>query len=234
MYDLHCCHDQLAISAWHLENMAYIWLSRGEKIRTKLLFEQELTSFSDHFHFTQHFFSQRFVFCVHIPPTWIVSAKPLSIPELFMLIICHKWTIRGDCWCYMNSMFCAAQLRGHAGGTLTQPWFTAGQLDSVTSDTLHVCVFACLSPWVDLRQKETETKLFFPMLTRSCLRTFKMQCPPLNCFLNCTVSKPKHGSGVSITNLAVGKQLGCVRVCVCVVLISWCWRGGGAENHLST
>lgn len=171
-----------------------------------------------------------------------------------MLIICHKWTIRATvdatwtpCFAQLSSedmqgdlnpalIHCRSAGLNDQWEALRCDWWInlSVWLNFLTSDTLYVCVCACLSPLVDFKERKTETKLFFAMLTQSSLRNFKMQCPPSNCFLNCTVSQPKHGSGISITNPSVGKQLGCVHARVCVVLISWCWGGGGAENHLST
>lgn len=182
---------------WHI----YDFLE-GEKNKSSTIVWTRALKFLRSFAYyaiCKDFFSLRFVFCVHITPTWIVSRKP-SISELFSLIICHKLTIRAP----VDSTPCFVQLssEGHLKPALIH-WVSWTQwprrplrcewwinltvwLDFVTSDTLYLC--ACLSPWVDLRQRKTETKLFSPMLTRSCLRTFKMQGPPSNCFLNCSVS----------------------------------------------
>lgn len=168
-----------------------------------------------------------------------------------MLIIYHKWTIPATvdatwtpCFVQLSAedmqrdlnpalIHCRSAGLSDPGEALRCDWWInlSVWLDFLTSDK-HIRVFMRVFPPELIWGREKPKRNFFPTLTRSCLRAFKMQCPASNCFLNCTVSQPKRGSGISITNPSVGKQLGCV--CACVVLISWCWGGGGAENHLST
>lgn len=136
MYDLLCCHDQLAISAWHLEKMAYIWLSRGKKKRTKLLFEQELSSFSDHFHFTQFVstFSlsvSYFAFTSH--PHESSQQNLLQFKSYFCWLFVTNGSSGRLLMLHELHVLCSSAPRTRRG-TLTQPWFTAGQLDSVTQE----------------------------------------------------------------------------------------------------
>lgn len=136
MYDLHCCHDQLAISAWHLEKMACIRLSRGKKVITKLLFEQDLSSFSDHLHFTQlaNTFSlsvSYFVFTSH--PHESSQQNLLQ----FQSYLCWLFVTNGPSgrllMLHELHVLCSSAPRTRRG-TLTQPWLTAGRLDSMTKE----------------------------------------------------------------------------------------------------